>query len=752
MRSGGKPLAGGTGRIAWAVIRARWLVLLVWVALATWLTVALPTVDEAQVGALGDLVPREADAVDAELRSSELFRFPPLSRTIVVQRSPDGLSLAEQARVARRALALNLDEYPGLRQIGGAIPVTNALGQPPLSREGSTTALTYLLFPPRVGREERQRLAERFVERRIEPDFDGFVGVTGAVAARDQQSEVIRDSLPLVEAATVVLVALVVGLHFRAIGAPLVTLLAVGVSFLTSIRLIAWVGERAGISVPSEVEPVIVVLLFGVVTDYSIFFLSRVRRRLAQGEHPHEAAMRATAELLPIIATAAITVAAASASLVLGKLGFFQAFGPGVAMAVLIGLAVAVTLVPALLAIGGISVFWPRHPGVEIAPREATEEPPTELQGRPWRAGAVHLATIRPATAVALSTALLLVAASGLSRLDLGNPLVRGLPPSADAREAYSEASRGFTSGILSPTVILVERSGITGERRSLARLQELLERQPGVAEVVGPADQPARREFGAVLSSTADAARFFVVFGSDPLGAAAIADMRQLRAALPSLLREAGVADARAQIAGDTALVSETIERTVADIARIAPAGMAVVVLILVVFLRALVAPLYLAAVSILALAASLGLTVYLLQQLASYGDVTYFVPFAAAVLLVSLGSDYNIFLVGRVWDEARRHPLKEAVAIAAARAATPITVAGIVLAGSFALLALVPLRPFRELALIMSVGLLLDVFLVRTVLVPALIVIVGKRSGWPGKRLERREPAVVGDVGPGS
>jgi hypothetical protein len=125
--------------------------------------------------------------------------------------------------------------------------------------------------PPDVGPDERERLAERFIDRRVAAEFDGFAGVTGAVAARSQLSEVIVDSLPLVELGTVALVALVVGLHFRSFGAPLLTLLAIGISYLTSIRLIAWIGEKLGISVPSEVEPVVVVLLFGVVTDYSIF-------------------------------------------------------------------------------------------------------------------------------------------------------------------------------------------------------------------------------------------------------------------------------------------------------------------------------------------------------------------------------------------------------------------------------------------------------------------------------------------------
>jgi RND superfamily putative drug exporter len=151
-------------------------------------------------------------------------------------------------------------------------------------------------------------------------------------------------------------------------------------------------------------------------------------------------------------------------------------------------------------------------------------------------------------------------------------------------------------------------------------------------------------------------------------------------------------------------------------------------------------VAPLYLVGSSVLALAASLGLTVYVFQDLLGYGELTYYVPFVAAVLLAALGSDYNVFLTGRIWQEARRRPLREAVAVGGARAASAITVAGIVLALSFALLALVPVRPFRELAFFMSVGLLIDAFLVRTLLVPSLIALVGPVSGWPGGQLRRR------------
>jgi RND superfamily putative drug exporter len=734
---------GAWGLAAWLVVRLRFAVIAFWIAAAVVLTMALPTIREAQVGSLGDLVPNDARAVDAEIRSSELFRFPLLSRTLVVQRDRDGLSSRELAAFARRTVALNRGEYPELKRVGGALPISNVLGKPPFSRERSTTAITYLFFSPEVSQPDAEILADRFVEQRIKPRYEGFVGVTGAIPARSAQAEEIEKALPLVELGTVLLVALVVGLYFRAIGAPLAALAAVAVSYLVSIRLIAYIGKQIGVSVPSEVEPVIVVLLFGVVTDYSIFFLSRIRRQMAEGEEPHLAAMRSSAELLPIIVTAGLTVVAASAALVVAKLGFLQAFGPGTAMAVLVGLLVAVTLVPALIAVAGKWLFWPRPPGPAAQSGGKQERAPARARRRGRRSPALRVATERPAATAAVVAVTLAVAATGVLRLELGNPLIRGLPADSETREAYAQASRGFTPGILSPTVMIVERRGLVADRDRLAALQRLLEREPGVAEVVGPADQPVGREFGAVYSRTGAAARFFVVLRGDPLGARAIRTLRRLERRMPDLLAAARLPRARAALAGDTALVAETVGGTVDDLGRVAPASLAVVLVILIVFLRAIVAPLYLLAASVLALFASLGIATYVLQDLLGFGELTYYVPIAAAVLLVSLGSDYNVFLAGQIWTESRWRPLRDAVVVAGARAATPIAIAGLVLAASFALLALVPIRPFRELAFTMAVGLLIDAFLVRTLLVPALITIVGPRSGWPGTGLSRKTRA---------
>jgi putative drug exporter of the RND superfamily len=188
---------------------------------------------------------------------------------------------------------------------------------------------------------------------------------------------------------------------------------------------------------------------------------------------------------------------------------------------------------------------------------------------------------------------------------------------------------------------------------------------------------------------------------------------------------------------AGDTALASGLIDTTSSDLRRIALAALVVNLLLLMGFLRAVVAPLYLLTCSALALTASLGMTTLVFQGLLGYDGLTFYVPFATAVLLVALGSDYNIFGVGHVWEIAHRRPLREAIRTAVPQSTRAITAAGVTLAVSFGLLAVIPLRSFRELAFTMSLGIMIDVLIVRSLMVPSLLTLVGYASGWPGGHL---------------
>jgi RND superfamily putative drug exporter len=239
------------------------------------------------------------------------------------------------------------------------------------------------------------------------------------------------------------------------------------------------------------------------------------------------------------------------------------------------------------------------------------------------------------------------------------------------------------------------------------------------------------------LVSRDGAAGRYLVVLDDPALGGTAIDTVDRLGDRLPELLIRSGLSDVTAGLAGDTATASYIVQQTEEDLLRIAVAALAANLLMLIVFLRAVVAAVYLLAASMLSLAASLGLTTLLFNGINPGAGLTFYVPFAAAVLLLAFGSDYNIFAVGSIWEEARHKPLPAAIASVMPGAIRAMVTAGLALAASFGLLAVVALVPFRQLAFVMAVGIMLDVLVVRALLMPALLTVVGRVSAWPSKRL---------------
>lgn len=730
---------GATG--VWAayarqITRLRWAVLAAWGAIVLVLLVFVPApAAESDLGGFAAGNP----AVEAEVRSFELFGFPLIGRVAMVQRNADGLSTYAQAEAVLRAAAVSQGAYD--TELLGALPVPNALGVFPGSRESGTTVVTYLFSDPRTSFTFQRRVAEQFAREQLGDPDDAFVGVTGSIPARDVQAQVIERELHTVEVATLAAILLIVGLTFRSVVAPLVALVAAGSAVVVTLETAGWLAQLFGISIPADLRPLIVALLLGVVTDYCILFLSGARHRSGPGTSGREGACRATRDFAPIVAVAGVTVAAGTAALVVARSPLFRGFGPGMALTVLVGLIVSLTLVPALLAVLGRLVFWPSRPHL---PSEQTGAPP---EGRLSR-----LVTGRRSAAVTAGLAIVVLglAAAPLLDLRLGLSFVQSLPKDEPVAQAAAAAGQGFAPGILSPTELLLEDDGIGGKVLSLRRLGDALEELPGVAGVLGPGDLPLPASVSVLVTRDRTAARFLVVLDSAPLGAVAIRDLTALRAELPRLLEKNGLGDAVVSVGGDTALSSVVVEETSDDLLRISLAALLANLFMLVVFLRSLVAPLFLLASSVLALCSALGLTVLFFQGVMGQDGLTFYVPFAAAVLLVSLGSDYNIFAVGHIWQLAGRRSLRRAIAASIPQSTKAITSAGCALAASFGLLALVPLRPFRELGFAMAVGILLDVLVVRALLVPSLLTVVGPVSGWPSKRLRRRSRVDRGTAAP--
>lgn len=716
-------------------IALRYPVILAWVGAAVWMGLALAALGGSNITSFASLVPAHSQALRAEAISTQQFGFPLLSETQVVVRNPHGLPAARQAELVTLAARLSQHQLPGFSKIAGAIPLVNSIGGPKFSPEHGTTMLLYLLFRPGIGPEAQSVTAAQLVRMQVGRRPGEYEGYTGAAPAEQAQGSKINSLLPWVELATILVVFLAIAIHFRAPGAALLAVGTVGIAFSVTNRAIEQFGRATGTAIPAEVQPVLIVLVFGIVTDYLIFFMSRARALLSQGIDGPPLGTALMREISPIVIVAGVTVAVGVGALQAATMGYLRAFGPGLALSVLIAMVVATTFVPAALTVGGRGMFWPRRLG--DAPVATAE---VDRIGR--RRLSIRLAVRHPVLVTLLVLVLVGAAASGLARIAIGNALVRDLPPSSEVQQAYVHASRGFSEGVLAPGELLVTGPAIAAQRGPLAQLQSLIARQPDVAQVFGPSQVPVARRLGFAVSTSGRAARYVFFLHSDPLGAKGISAVQTLRDRLPGLVRQAGFSRTTGLVGGDTALSADIVNGTINSLEYVIPIALAAVFLVIALYLRALVAPLYLMLTSLLGVGASLGLTAWVLQDLLGYGQTAYYVLFTVGVLLISLGSDYNVFLVGRIWQEARRRPLGEAIEIAGSRAARSITTAGFVLAVSFALLAIVPLRPFREIAFGMAVGLLIDAFVVRTLLVPALISLVGPRSAWPGHAL-REAPA---------
>jgi RND superfamily putative drug exporter len=705
------------------VVRARAVIVVAWVIAAALTATLLPSIFESEGGSLGNLLPSSSKAVVAEERALQKFGLPFVSPTLVVAHSERPLTAAQMNAAG---------DYVGEVEEGRAgvpLRVLPLLQLPELlsSATTRTTLLGYLYIEPGIGEGRRKAAAERFAGGLGRATGLADVQVTGPVPAGWAEQRLGDQRLLWLELATVAIVIGILALYFRAAFVPLLGLATVAVAYLMAAHLLGWAGGHIGVTVPSEVDPVIVALLFGILTDYVVFFVSGWRRHLAAGAESREAVAQVTAELLPVVLTAALMITGSILTLLLSGVHFLVAFVPGMAVAVLTGATVAVTFVPAMMAWVGPRLLWPGGVNTDGS---------ADIRGGA-RARIVGFAAERPGTVLVPAVLTLGALALGATGMSLGDPVVRGLPTSTAPRRGYDLVSETFGPGVVGPTMLMIERDGVDASRAPLEDLQGWLTRQDGVAAVLGPADDPLAAAHGVVLAPDGDAARFALVFDGDPSGASAAGSLSRLKDRLPAELQRLGLGGAETLVGGDTAVTLELNERVSGALLRVLPIALLVPLILLWALLRSKIAALYLVGVTAFTVAASLGLTTLYFQSVLGHGELAFFVPIAAAILLLALGCDYNVFFVSRIWRDAERTDLREAIITAGSRAGRTVTVAGMTLVLSFAAVALIPILAFRELAFALCAGLLVDTLVARTLLVPALISLLG---GGPRSRRGER------------
>ncbi|MGZ4303799.1 MAG: MMPL family transporter [Solirubrobacteraceae bacterium] len=472
-------------------------------------------------------------------------------------------------------------------------------------------------------------------------------------------------------------------------------------------RFCGWAIAEAGVTVNGQSAGILPVLVFGAGTDYALLLVARYREELRRHESPVQAMRQALRRAGPAVVASGSTVIVALLCLSLAEVNGTSGLGPIGAMGIALAMLAMLTLLPAGLVIGGRRAFWP------FIPRFGSEGS-DETHGL-WRRVGERVAA-RPRR-VWVSTALLLgVGCLGITSFSSGLTNTQDFRGAVESVQGQKLIAKAFPAGSNAPTDVVVP------EVATLPAVQRAVRAVPGVAAV-------GATELGK------PGARFSVILTPDPYSTEAENLIPRVRAA-------AHAAGATALVGGPTAQQSDYDTAAAHDNRLIVPIVLLVVFLILALLLRAVTLPLLLIATVILSFGAALGISAVIFTHVFGYPGETSTLPLLAFIFLVALGVDYNIFLMARTREETLRHGARDGMLRGLAVTGGVITSAGIVLAGTFTMLATLPLKTLTELGFTIAFGVLLDAFVVRTLLVPALVFDGGARVWWPSA-LARRQRA---------
>lgn len=501
---------------------------------------------------------------------------------------------------------------------------------------------------------------------------------------------------------TILIVALLLILTYRSPTLWLIPLMVVALADGLAGRLTAAAGAQWNLQFDAGI---ISVLVFGAGTNYALLLISRYREELqvtADHRRALSAAWRAAA---PAILASNLTVVLALFTLVLAVIPGTHGLGISSAIGLVIALAAVLVMLPPALAIFGRKVFWPFVPQPGETPR----------QGRGWR-GIAQRVVGRPVLSLLAGVSLLAIMATGLVGTTVGLDQLDKFRVQSESAAGLETLAAHFPPGEAQP-ITIVTQSDEVGAVIAAAN---------GIEGVVR----------AHALGTTTDGELTQVMVTSEygPSTPASLAQIGELRDAVHA------VPGADALVGGAVATDVDARAGTQADLLLIAPLVLAVSFLVLTVLLRSLVAPVLLLLVNLASAVAAIGAGAWLSRILFGQHALDLQVPLLAFLFLVALGIDYTIFLVHRARAEAREHGTRRGMVEAVAHTGSVITSAGIVLAGVFAALGVLPLVTLGQLGLIVGVGVIVDTLVVRTVIVPAIFALLGDRIWWPGA-LRRRE-----------
>ncbi|MGB8956289.1 MAG: MMPL family transporter, partial [Tumebacillaceae bacterium] len=700
--------------------------------LAALLSVIFPNVNEMEKNN-SSLLPSDALSLQAQQLAEQEFPNDAGTPALIVWHNPQGLATDDLNRIKQVGEGLVRDplEKQSSTLPFDKMPVQALQG---IASDDGTTLITPVFFTEGVETEILKTSLETLRTRTAaELGFDPFASdleKAGLHARISGPAGIQVDATALFKSADVSLLLTTIGLVlvmlillYRSPLLALIPLVGVGFAYGVISPILGQLAKMGWIEIDSQSVSIMTVLLFGAGTDYCLFFVAKYRSLLLEEKDKYRALRLALSGSSGAVVMSGLTVIISLLALLVARYGSYQRFAIPFALAIMVMVVASLTLVPALLAIFGRASFFPIVPRTpEMEEERAKKSGKTVKQHKKVGVLSLKLGALvvkRPWTVLIVTVLLLGGLAAFSPQIKYTYNLLESFPATTQSREGFALISDHVSPGSLAPVQVIVDMEGQT------LPVREELEKLSFVDEV----SQPVSGNLHANYAS------FDVTLKDDPYANEAIDSLPELRSAVEDALRSAGIEqpESKVWIAGQTATLLDTKTLSERDTKLIIPIVIVVISLLLLVYLRSIVAMAYLILTVLLSYFSALGLGWLLLHGVMDFNAIQGFIPLYAFVFLVALGEDYNIFMISSIWRKSRDRKLTEAVEQGVSETSSVITSAGLILAGTFAVLATLPIQVLVQFGVITAVGVLLDTFLVRPFLVPAITVLLGKWAFWP-------------------
>jgi RND superfamily putative drug exporter len=689
-------------RLGRGVVRHPWLVIGIWIVAAAAIIGLAPKLVTSS--SESSFLPSHYQSVQAQNLQQSAFPTAAAPGAIVVFERADGgkLTAADSSLVDNVASKLAADHIPTLGTMQAGPPSANKLIQTVSIQIPSASGALSTAQTDAIGT-LRSDLSS------LVAGTDLKAGVTGTVPEDVDSASTGNKAQEIVFLGTILLIIILLLIIFRSPIIVLLPLLTIGLVSSVANGLIDFVSKAAGWDADSFTSILLIVVLFGVGTDYILFLLFRYRERLRAGESSKQAMESAIARVGPAIATAAGAVMIAFLALTLSSLSLFRQLGPALAIAVFSAAIAGLTLVPAVVSLLGTRVFWPS--------KAWKTEPKAARFAALGRALGRHPGRFAGTTVVLLGV-LGIVSFGFHPTFDLTS----GNTSTTQSAVYANVLLKGFPAGDSDPTDVLVQSTdGKALDTASLTSLRAQIAKVPGVASV-----SPVK------VNASGDVADYTVILSDSGESAAA---MDTVRGPLDNVLRADTPAGSRALAGGITSVYVDLDSAMEHDYSIVFPVAAVAILIILGLLLQSVVAPWYLMIFVGLGFAATLGASVGVFQDLGNQSGLTFILPIMMYLFVVALGTDYNILMVSRLREEATEGKTPRAAAAEALKHAGPtIASAGLILAGTFASLILAGGSTFSQMGFAISCGIVIAAFVMAMFLTPSVTALLGTRAWWPG------------------